>query len=622
MSGTAAVTPEVMGALAERAPARLVRKLDADPRMAESWAWSADADSKLAVVTDSGETVTLTLVAGVLESADAIACSCLLSPKCLHVLAVARALPLADAPVETRANAPADAETRADAPMDAPLSPAVAETALAQLRLDEDGRAAASALFAAAKAALVSGVDALGAVREGELLRAIHGARALGLHRLAAAGLRLVRSARALRERRPESSLPEVADALTEALACASMLARDAALDPAWLGTARRAYAPAGNLRLHGLFTEAVTTTTGYSGVVTYLCDAEGRLYSLSKVLPGDPAQARAAYDGSAAIGDASLSHRALGREGLFVANATASADGRLGSGAAVRAVRSGASSWSDPAPRALFAELETQLDRARASLRVGPLERRAGWDLLFLEGTLLGATRTALLLSVATPAGPIALRCAPASDHVELGHHEAFTALAHAPGLAVRVIGRVRFDAPRTLELLAVGPSDASAETDASDPSYPSAQSDDTYPALLLPSAHHGRANLAFDLLRVENAAPMDRIGPREEAREAYVDPLDALRRRLLRAALGGRATFPPEADRAIEAEALALEARMMPMGAELLRELSRAARSHDRTLAGRSVAADPAAFARAWLRAARYVEATAVALQAERWR
>lgn len=599
MTRSIAIAPGVMAALAERAPARLARKLDAHPRMAEAWAWSSPAEGALSVVTDSGETVTISSAAGVLASAQAIRCSCLLSPKCLHVLAVARALPLADAPA-------------AESPMDPGPEPASE-----RVRVDEDARAAARALFSAAAAALTAGVEALGAVREGELLRAIHGARAAGLHRLAAAGLRVVRSVRALRERRPEGSLPEVAGALAEALACATVLAEEDEVGDAWIGTARRAYGPVGNLRLYGLFTEAVVTTTGFAGVITYLCDGDGRVYSRANVVPGEAPRASAAYDGPAEIGDATLSHRALGREGLFLSNATASADGRLGSGAAVRAVRAGASSWTDPGPRALFVDLEAQLERARDALRAEALERHGGWDLLFLEGEVLGAARAALLLGVrSSSGGAIEVRCVPPSHHPELRYMEGLAVLARAPGLRLRVVGRVRFDSPRTIELLAVGIAGSPEE-----PTEASGRGDAPRPTLMISGAHHGRSNLAFDRVDVEGASSRAVDASREGSSARPHDPLDPLRRRLLRAALGGSATLPPEAQPAIEAEARALETRMLPTGAEVLRAISRAARSAERTMTGVRAPADPRGFARAWLRAMRYVDAATVALQSERW-
>jgi hypothetical protein len=80
-----------MATLAEQAPARLVKKLDAEPRVAETWTWAADGD-RWTVTTDRGEVVTLT--GPRLATPADLSCSCLLAPRCLHLLAVVAILPL------------------------------------------------------------------------------------------------------------------------------------------------------------------------------------------------------------------------------------------------------------------------------------------------------------------------------------------------------------------------------------------------------------------------------------------------------------------------------------------------------------------------------------------------
>ena len=66
---------------------------------------------------------------------------------------------------------------------------------------------------------------------------------------------------------------------------------------PAIVGTARRDYEGIGNLRLRGVFTEAVIARSGYAGAVTYLVDDKGTLYTRSDIAPGDASRAAGAYD-------------------------------------------------------------------------------------------------------------------------------------------------------------------------------------------------------------------------------------------------------------------------------------------------------------------------------------
>jgi hypothetical protein len=373
-----AIAPDAAAALLAAAPARLARRLDAEPAMAEVWLWAAD-DDRWTVTTDKGEVVSLAAPAGLVVRADDVACSCLLGPRCLHVVAVIARLPVADAPTAPRGETAAPAEPTAAA------APAV--------------RAAAASAFRVGAALLAGGASGAGAVRIAELLRVIHGCRAAGAHRIAAAGARVARSIQDLHGDRAAFSLTTLTGDLAELLTSSHVVATSESVATAWLGTARRVYEPVGNLRLHGVFTEAVVARTGYAGAVTYLVDAGGHLYTRSDVAPGDIDRACAAYDAPAALGDAVLSHRELGRAGLFVSGATASRDGRLGAGASVKAARAQEPSrWTDPPVAALWArplaeQVERLIERA-----TGDDEPAAGWDLVFATGTVRGIRQGAVI--------------------------------------------------------------------------------------------------------------------------------------------------------------------------------------------------------------------------------
>ena len=80
MTARPPIAADVSAALTAAIPPRLLKRLDAEPMLAEKWTWTTEG-----VTTDKGETVTFTLAEGVITG---VTCSCLLAPKCLHIAAV------------------------------------------------------------------------------------------------------------------------------------------------------------------------------------------------------------------------------------------------------------------------------------------------------------------------------------------------------------------------------------------------------------------------------------------------------------------------------------------------------------------------------------------------------
>jgi len=412
----------------------------------------------------------------------------------------------------------------------------------------------------------------------------------------------VLRSVRELRADRPEFSLTALTADLREALAVSHALAAGAAT-VALLGTARRDYETVGSLRLRGLFTEAVVARSGYAGAITYLTDDKGTLYTRADVAPGDAGRAAGAYDAAANIGDAILPHRELCRSGLFLSEATASADGRLGAGQKVRAVRANEpSSWSHEALAPRWAQPLTEQLARIAAYDAAPDELRpAGWDLVFVEGTLagggpggvglvVGAAESGRLLRLTTP---LDQRVLPARDNLAI--------LAKSVGLVVRAIGRARLGAPRRLELLAIGP--APTET-----------------RFTMPDAWHGRANLHYDRLSILSALgepPRLELAPASPAD----DLLEPLRRRVERVVQGGVGTLPTHAVIELDREATALTERALRGGGEVLRDLAAIAHDAGRAMSGVRRSIDRGSFARAWLRAALYEDAARRRLSIASW-
>ena len=591
MSARPRARPTLLSAVTAIVPPRLTKKLDANPTAAATWTWTV-RDAETTVVTDGGETVTLRHLppagpGAVVGALDDLRCTCLLSPRCFHLLAVVAALE----PDESAPSPAAPVPPAADAPV-----PESAPAALSPSQI-----AAARLAWRTGSEVLLAGAMATGAALQADLLRAAHEARAEGLHRLASATFRVVRSVRALRAEAPEFTLGGYTGELRDLLETARALGGDGAAPREvhrFLGAARRAYTAAGDLRLVGLATEPVVAGTGYAGVVTYLADTKGRVWTVSDVLPASPDRARAAYDGGARIGDVSVSHRRLAREGLFVRGATGSEDGRLGAGSGVRAVRAGPSTWDDEAARGLWeAPLEAQLARAYRAL--SGEERSGAGTLLFAAGVVRGADGDALVLEAAQPRGTQPLRLVAPSDHAELGYRDNLRKLGRAPGLPLRVMGRLLPDRPHTMAALAAGPASAA---------------DDASPRLRLPAEWGDRVCLGLDKLQsahLPGAASREAVvrlaeGPR-------VDPLIALQRRLQRMALAGARSIPPAAVPEVLREAASVERRLMPAGGALLRALAGAveSRADDRS----------AVLARAWLAATTYERAARRDLERAAW-
>lgn len=560
------VAPMLLARLLDLLPQRLRRRFDAEPGLAATWTWTG-SDTGWRVRVDDDTTVTL--AAAVLDDLAQVRCTCLLSPRCLHVSACLAML-------ETAAATAAPAA----APAVPPPAPQVVTTA---------HRAAADAALDAAGAVLAAGLRSAGAGAQALLLRALHDARGAGCHRLAGGLARLVAGAKGVRS--AALAVTDVVADLREVLAVAcSLLALPpaAALPAALLGTARRTYGAIGGLRLVGWLAEPVLTRGGQAGVVTHLLDAQGRRWTLAAVRPGGLEQVQQAWAGGVGLGDLSLSQRDLARGGCVVQDATASADGRLGAGATVKAVSAPGAAWDESPIAEQFAKpLAEQVTTAFAALD-DPGARPAGDLLLAFTGRLTGSDAQALHLLTGDG---VRVRLEPASWDPRLAFVANLGRLSAAAGALVRVVGRLVVDRPGTVEALAIGPAEDVAEA----------------MAVRLSAASAGR--LLLGLEHVAGAGLPAGAAPPPSA-PAGGDPWSAPARRLESVLAGGRASSAAAVAGAIAREADALERGLSPHGAALLRALHHACGSvSDRW--GRSVAPPPARLARAWAALALYLDA-----------
>jgi len=567
MSALPPMPPGVVSDAVEALPTRLRRRLDDTVRMADSWPVERTADGCLVRV-DAEIVVT---VAAVVIGVSDLRCSCLLAPRCLHRAAVASLARTTDdeTPAETSTKSDDDPAPPDDA---GPVTPAEA--------------AAADALWDAAAAVLLGGVPVAGAVHQAALLRAAHQARALRLPRAASAAVRVVEHLRAARREDPVFRLGELVADLRELLYVSHGLRCGLPLR----GVARRAYLLAGNARLYGVCCEPVVAASGYAGAVTYLADASGRLWRVADVTPGGVDLAGHTPDSPVSVGEARLTYRQLGRAGLVTTDLQVSADGRISSGRAVRAVAADGVTWRQPPLDQLWqTPLREQMDRYHAALDQPVTERPAGYDLLFVDGHVVGSVRDGVLIGTGTDV-PTVVTAVAGHDSPRLPYVDNLRLLADAVGAPVRLIGRP------------VGARRVAAVAVAGD---------------WLPERYRGHVDLGIDRLERGDLPVTVNRPPVRFDQPVVVDapPVHLLTRRVQRAVEGGRTAVPGDP---VDGERLRNLA--MPTAAALLESVETACRP-TRDAFGRLIPTGRDELALAWLAAAVFLEAANRSAGREAW-
>ncbi|MGW5577673.1 hypothetical protein [Micromonospora chokoriensis] len=565
-----AVAPDVVADAVAALPARLRSKLDQALEKQSTWAITT-SDSGATVTIDDQVTVTLTTP---LDTAERATCTCLLAPRCLHRAAVLSAAPVLGAQPHHAT------ETGSDGPTVEVVAPAApAATA--------DEKAAATQTRDVVAQILEHGVAGAGAVTQADLLRAIHQARAIGLPRLATAATRVVELLRAARQSVPAFRLADLTEALRDVLTVAHLLVSGLGDQQAARGVNRRGYSPIGDLRLYGLCTEPLRTTTGHVGAISYLTDGESTIWSLAQARPGDGDTTRNTAQASVNLGDVTISHRELDRAGIIVVNAHASVDRRLSHGRTVQAVRTTGRTWHEEPADALWRQpIPEQAARWLNAFDAAPHERPAGHDLAFLDGVLAADQRGLLLRTTQLPG---AVRVLAPHDDPALPYVANLRLLAaHATAMPVRMIGR--FHGPRQVHGIAMA-------------------------APWLPDRFGGHVDLGVDQLQRADLPDAGTTEPYDN--DQPQPPLHLLTHHLQRVVAAGRAALVPDVDR----DARALTEAQLPTAASVLRELRRAGHRRDRDAFGRLNQQDSSALAVAWLIAAAYQHAAATAVAARSW-
>jgi hypothetical protein len=544
------LSPQLIAAMIESTPDRVRRRLDRAPDAAAAWEWRQGTDGWS--VDTGGETVTLPL--GHIRSVDQLRCTCLLSPRCFHVLACLTRLQ-----VTIVESVQAEETKQIESPSQDDASEDVAEP-------DEKQQHAADELAGNLAQLLRVGVANAGVVVQSGLLRAVHQCRAEGLHRLAALGLRVIAGTREFRARAPASDPAQLAEDVADVLETSRHVLSTKPIAGFWIGTARRPQIPVRPRKLHGLLAEPIVTRSGFAGAAAYFLGEDDRIYSASEVRPGDAQLARDAYLGGIEIGSLIQPAKRLAR-GLYLGtDLTASRDGRLGRGKGVKFAEQGSSTWEVAPTQGRFRRpLSDQWDAAYAQAALPADALPAGWDWVFCIGSVLGAAGAELLFQ---PAGhDLPLRLAIANESESLCFRENLRMLSHAPGLRLYVIARMNLQEPRIVYPLAVAQVEGEPRNAGA-------------PHLQIPESWCGRVCLGFDKIQSNHLAHAQATALVLTALSMQPDrdhPLGSLRRRWIATMLSGFASQRPGGTNTLGAETALLTRIGFRTGAALLDSLSR---------------------------------------------
>jgi hypothetical protein len=542
------ISEALIASMIESTPDRVRRRLDKTPEIAASWSWQAGETSWS--VETGGETVTLPY--GHLTDEGRIACTCLLSPRCFHVLACLTRLEVALVEISTAS----DAEDVPAADAEDLVEP------------QKSQRQAARELMASVSQLLRVGVASGGVLVQAGLIRAVHQCRAEGLHRLAALGLRVIAGTGEIRARAATADPAQLADDVASLLETCQHVISKPSVAGFWIGTARRKQLPVSPRRLQGLFAEPIVTRSGFAGAAVYFLGDDRRIYTVSDVRPGDAQHARDAYLGGIEIGPMIQSAKQLARGVYLGTGLTASQDGRLGRSKGVRIAEQGSSSWRAEAIDDRFRHpLSDQWNSMYVHASLPADARPAGWDFAFLEGTILGALGAELLFRPSE--GAQTIRLAIENESETLHFRENLRMLSHAPGPRLQVIGRVNPLDPTMIAPLAV------------------AELADDECRLEIPASWGGRVCLGFDEIQRSflRNAHASAVVLNVQGLLHDDDPLDSLRRRWIATMLSGIASQRSARSNTVAAETAALNRLGFPTGAALLGAISCAPPAEDPT-------------------------------------
>ena len=596
------IRPDVLSAILSAAPERLQKKLDREPRAADAWEWAESNNGWMIKANEETVTIPAQTITDIAE----VQCSCLLSPRCFHVLAVLNTIPIESSPSTDAAEEVPQALAETTSEVAGQQNQPVEKRDLSPAQ-----QGAVHLMFEAVAGVLSTGLRAAGSVQQSRLLRAIHECRSEGLFRLSAGGLRVMSSLRSLRDHQEGFSSAEAASDLHEVLETCLRLQRQSEPVIQWIGTARRTFEPVQSLKLHALFCEPVLTRSGYSGVVTWLIGEDGWIGSVSDVQPGNAKRIPQAWQSGVTLAGLSISHRELSQKCLLISRATRSVDGRLGGGESARAVVIDGQGW-DAAPIVAKFSVPLAEQIRTAFLRQGESDylAPAGTDLLFFTAMVIGYSEYDLIVKPTD--SDIPLKLAIAIDDDGLAFRSSLQTLSRAPGLMIRCVGRIDFRSPGRILLLAVAAEAGSKSSETDSPLLATSSSERVYSTGLngVTRAHLSKAEPHPVLLQA--------VAAMTTSIDHYDDSLERWLRAIV---VGGRHAIPHSLMTSASQDSARLTAALRPVSATLLRGLTQAATATQTDIAGVRVAESPRQLAQRWLVASIGSRSMTQHLQIEEW-
>ncbi len=477
------ITAELLAAIMDAAPTRVRKRLDREPNAASNWQWSHTPQTWTIVVGD--ETVCLkSNLADQITQLTEVSCSCLLAPKCFHVLACVTLLEIASNDKDSSAQELVGAIVESD------VAPSE------EIDITDAMRRAAVESLRAIDGVMVSGARASGLLVQSSLLRAAHQSRAEGLLQLSAALIRMVEGIQRLRRVDDHTDCEALRRDAVAAINAANELLHAGTLTPANLGYSRRPFSPVKLKRLYGVLAEPILTLSGYAGVVTHLLGDDGQLYQIVETRPGDANLIGQAYRGGIDLGRTTTSAQVISRSRIDVQNLTCSPDGRLGKGSRTRwAIEPSSYQESVGGGERWTVSLADQVTSVFDCASEPDLLRHGGWDLVCVRGKVLGANGSGVAFE--PEAGQSRLTLGISIDDRSLPFRENLQMLARCPGLEIEVLGRVRLHQAGWINALSFH-----------------ALSED----IMLPDAWGGRCHLGLDELKRHHFKHAERFAPESE--------------------------------------------------------------------------------------------------------
>ena len=550
------ITPIFLSQLVEQAPGRVRKRLDSEPAVADSWNWTHQEN--VWTIQSNEETVRLQSPNDVLTGLDDVSCSCLMSPKCFHILACCSSLPLEHSQASAESASEEHSSADASPPTDRELDTRTVEVTDAM-------RASAILVRESLSALLRVGARNAGILLQSGLLRAGHASRASDLYALSNTMLRIAEGVQRFRQQSDEAdSLALKEDVASAFFACHSLLNQPTV--PKWIvGQARRVFESLEVRKLNGVLAEPILTRSGFAGVSVYLQDTnEGGLYTVNELRTGDTSLIRQAYRGGIDLGGITVEAKELCRSTFAVQELTVSEDRRLGKGKSTRWATT-KREQTEPFSGGRFANsIDAQLEKLFSWSDTPNEQRPAGWDLVSITTTVIGSNGATVVVAVEGSDRPWRLGVMIDSPELEYRHNLAL--IARCPRLQLRCLVRVRENVPYCADLLAIANiSSVLAESQVD-------------PRLELPQDWQGICNTGLDRLERHFIRGIERWSE-EIVLEGESDPVDTIakyttpiERRLVGMVLGGRDAIPILGSKSHRRDSNQLKKLFLPMGAHLL--------------------------------------------------